>query len=125
MRRRHDRGQRRHEDLEARGRRRPKSSVRERRFRFRLAALLGRTVAELEDTLSHSEWVEWNAFLSLYDLPDCFNTTERLGQLIAQSLGGKTKPGDFASYFKTAAAGVSNAYRMLKQYARKPAKKHG
>lgn len=56
-------------------------------------------MAELEDSLSYSEWVEWIAFHSLYDLPDDFLTTGQIGALVSQAASGKGKPADYAPYF--------------------------
>ncbi len=67
---------------------------------MRLAALMGRTVAELRETMDAHEWNKWLIFHSLYDLPDAFLVAGQLGALISQVVGGKGKPEDFAPYFK-------------------------
>lgn len=68
---------------------------------MRLAFGLGRTVDELEATMTHREWVEWVAFHGLYDLPDEFLTTGQLGALVASAAGSKrSKPEHFAPYYK-------------------------
>ncbi len=67
---------------------------------MRLAFGLGRTVDELEATLTHAEWTRWVAFHGLFDLPDAFLTTGQLGALVAAGLGSKkAKAEDFAPYY--------------------------
>lgn len=68
---------------------------------MRLAFGLGRTVDELDATLTHREWVRWVAFHGLFDLPDSFLVTGQLGTLVAGAAGSKkAKPQDFAPYYK-------------------------
>jgi hypothetical protein len=67
---------------------------------MRLAALMGRTVAELRETMDAEEWSKWLAFHALYDLPDGFLVTGQLGALVSHAVGGKGKPEDFAPYFQ-------------------------
>lgn len=67
---------------------------------FRLAYGLGRTVAELEATLSHAEWVEWIAFHGLYDLPDAFMTVAQLGPPMCGLAGSPRKLRDLVPYFE-------------------------
>lgn len=67
---------------------------------MRLAALMGRTVAELRETMDAQEWSRWLLFHSLYDLPDAFLIAGQLGALISRVVGGKGEPHDFAPYYK-------------------------
>jgi hypothetical protein len=75
---------------------------------MRLALALGRTVEELDATLTHAEWLRWVAFQATCDLPDGFLVTGQLGALVASAAGSKrAKPQDFAPYYKTARASVA------------------
>lgn len=68
---------------------------------MRLAFGLGRTVEELNATLTHREWVRWVAFHGMFDLPDGFLVTGQLGALVASGLGSKKARAEhFAPYYK-------------------------
>lgn len=80
---------------------------------MRLAALMGRTVAELRETMDAKEWNRWLTFHSLYDLPDAFLIAGQLGALISRIVGGKGIPEDFAPYYKVdAETGNGNLPKM-------------
>ena len=61
---------------------------------------MGRTVAELRETMDAEEWSKWLLFHSLYDLPDGFLVTGQLGAVVRNAVDGKGKPEDFAPYYK-------------------------
>lgn len=57
----------------------------------------------MEATLGHHEYINWLAFLSLFDLPDPFMVVGVLGSLVANLARGKGEParhpGEFAPWF--------------------------
>jgi hypothetical protein len=67
---------------------------------MRLALGMGRTVAELRETMDAHEWSRWLLYHELYDLPDGFLVAGQLGALVSRVVGGKGNPEDFAPYFK-------------------------
>lgn len=83
---------------------------------------LGRTVAELEESLSHREWLGWIAYHGLYDLPDDFLTTGQLGAMVGGIAGHRTKPSDLAPYYQPppgarAPSNLGRALEFLKAHA--------
>jgi hypothetical protein len=73
-----------------------------------LAALLGRSIAEVE-TLGSDEINAWIAFDALYGLPDAYFVTGRICALMAQlwgdGKGPRVGPADFIPYFAAARGG--------------------
>jgi hypothetical protein len=67
---------------------------------MRLALGMGRTVAELRETMDAHEWSRWLLYHELYDLPDGFLVAGQLGTVVSRVVGGKGNPEDFAPYFK-------------------------
>lgn len=66
---------------------------------MRLAALMHRTVEELDETMSVEEYHRWIAFQHHYDLPDSFMTVGVLASLMSRFMGGKQGRADFAPYY--------------------------
>lgn len=67
---------------------------------MRLALVMGRTVAELRESMDAEEWSKWLLFHELYDLPDGFLVTGQLGAAIARAISGKGKAEDFVPYYR-------------------------
>ena len=63
----------------------------------------------MEATTSYREWLGWIAFQELYDLPDGFMTTGRLGATVGALVGGKSAPVDYVPYLEPPPAARSNA----------------
>lgn len=84
------------------------------RFKMRLALAMGRTVRELEESLTADEWADWLVFHASYDLPDNFLTTGQIGSFISKVLGGNRQPFHFAPYYQADPAARSNA--SIKEY---------
>lgn len=55
----------------------------ERRLLFRLALALGKTVGEIEETMSSAEFAEWIAFVGLEPLPDPWLQTAQISAIMA------------------------------------------
>jgi len=108
---------------------------------MRLALAMGRTVAELRETMDADEWSKWLLFHSLYDLPDGFLVAGRICELVSHGLGGKGLAEDFVPYFRRDAgstplaqsqappqrpaqggAGVKPFYDFLSGYAKERAR---
>ncbi len=55
----------------------------------------------MEESLSADEWARWIDYEALYDLPDAYLVAGQLGAIVANIMGNKTTPADFAPYYKT------------------------
>lgn len=91
---------------------------------------MGRTVAELEDSLSYGEWVRWLAFHSLFDLPDGFLVAGQLGSLVSHALGGKGKAADFAPFYTLpprvrSVSSLKDAFNFLRSHVPHKRRKPG
>lgn len=64
-------------------------------FLFRLAKLLGKSVFELENTMSMSELREWAEFLSKEPVNSVEVQLALLTTIVANMMGGKKKIDDF------------------------------
>lgn len=53
----------------------------------------------MEENLDAVEWARWVDFHALYDLPDAYLVAGQLGALIANIMGNKARPHDFAPYY--------------------------
>jgi hypothetical protein len=62
---------------------------------FRLALLLGRTVAELERDMSSRELSEWIAYQRIHPLPDGYWQAGMIASVMANCWGATTTPDDF------------------------------
>lgn len=67
---------------------------------MRLAFGMGRTVAELRETMDAHEWARWLLYHELFDLPDGFMVSAVLGTLVNHAVGGKGIPENYAPYYK-------------------------
>jgi hypothetical protein len=67
---------------------------------MRLALALGRTVRELEETMSADEWSDWIDFESFYDLPDGYFVAAQLGSIIAGIVGSRFEPSRIVPYLE-------------------------
>jgi hypothetical protein len=86
---------------------------------LRLAFGLGRTRAELRESLTAAEWDDWLRFHTEYDLPDAYMTTGVLGALVASVAGNKARPEDFVPYYRPDRPrrhdGLAGAFRFLQE----------
>jgi hypothetical protein len=62
---------------------------------FQLAVLLGRTVGELETTMSSHELSEWMAFHRIRPLPDSYWQAGLIASTMANCWGASTTPDEF------------------------------
>jgi hypothetical protein len=66
-----------------------------RQFLFRMALNLGKTVGEIESTMSSAELTEWLAYAGIDPLPDAHWDAAQIASTVARSMTGKGKHEDY------------------------------